>query len=56
MALTKNEAMEMIKKAQADGDTEGAHCDADDALCGFLEHLGHADLVEEYHKVAKWYA
>lgn len=56
MALTKEEAMKMIKEAQENGDTEGAHGSADDALCGFLEHLGHADLVAEWHKVDKWYA
>ena len=56
MALTKEDAMKAILKAQKDDDTEEAHCRADDALCGYLEHLGHADLVEEYHKVSKWFA
>ena len=56
MALTKEEALKMIRDAQSNGDTEGAHSDADDALCGFLEHLGHQDLVAEWHKVDKWYA
>lgn len=57
MALTKDEAMAMITKAQADDwDVETCHADADDALCGFLEHLGHSDLVAEWHKVRKWYA
>lgn len=56
MALTKEEAMAMIRKAQADWDTEAAHGDADDALLGFLEHLGHHDLVVEWNKVRKWYA
>jgi predicted RNase H-like HicB family nuclease len=57
MALTKDEAMQMIKKAQEDTfDIEAAHGNADDALCGFLEHLGHDDIVREWHKVKKWYA
>jgi hypothetical protein len=56
--LTKQEAMEAIKKAvdMGHGDPETSHSIADDALCGFLEGLGHHDLVEEWHKVAKWYA
>jgi hypothetical protein len=56
MALTKEEALKMILEAQQNDDTEGAHSNADHALCGFLEHLGHGDLVEEYHKVDKWFA
>jgi hypothetical protein len=57
MTLTKEEALRMIKAAQDnDGDPEVAHGEADDALCGFLEHLGHGDLVAEWHKVEKWYA
>jgi hypothetical protein len=57
VSLTKEEALRMIKAAQDnDGDPEVAHGEADDALCGFLEHLGHGDLVAEWHKVEKWYA
>lgn len=57
MSLTKDEAMAMIKKAQGEEvDREGAHGNADDALCGFLEGLGHEDLVAEWHKVRKWYS
>lgn len=57
MSLNKEEALEMIRKAQEEKwDRESAHGNADDALCGFLEHLGHDDLVAEWHKVKKWYA
>ena len=57
MALTKEQALEMIRKAQAETfDIESAHGDADDALCGYLESLGHDDLVREWHKVRKWYS
>jgi hypothetical protein len=55
--LTKDEAMQMLEKAlEASGDIEAAHSIADDALCGFLEGLGFADVVEAWHKVPKWYA
>lgn len=54
--MTKEEALALIRSAQENRDIEGAHGDADDALCGFLESLGHEDLVREWHKVPKWYA
>lgn len=56
MALTKEEALAIIRRAQENGDKEMAHTEGDDALCGFLEHLGHGDLVAEWHRVEKWYA
>ena len=54
--LTKEQALEIIKKAQTSDDTEMAHIDADYALCGLLKWLGHEDVVREYRKVGKWYA
>lgn len=54
--MTKDKALKAIKAAQQSGDTEAAHCEADNALCEFLKHLGHGDLVDEYHEVDKWFA
>jgi predicted GNAT family N-acyltransferase len=45
-----------IKDAQSNWDTEGAHIDADNALCDFLVSLGYENIIEEYKKVIKWYA
>jgi hypothetical protein len=54
--MTREEAIAKLKAAQKSGDTESAHCDADDALCNFLIALGYADVVAEWSKVDKWYA
>ena len=54
--MTKEQAIEELKKAQANGDTECAHGHADDILCKLLAALGYADVVSEYEKVDKWYA
>lgn len=45
-----------LKAAQEDHDTESAHAEADDVLCDLLKELGYIKIVEEYHKVSKWYA
>lgn len=37
-------------------DIEVAHGVADDLLCEALNRLGYTDLVEEWHKIPKWYA
>jgi hypothetical protein len=52
---TKVEALAMIWAAQRK-DAEQAHIEADEALCGFLEHLGHGDLVKAWNDVPKWYS
>ena len=49
-------ALAAMKEAAANDDTEAAHGNADDVLCDFLSSLGYTDLVDEYHKVKKWYA
>lgn len=54
--MTKDEAIAKLIECQKDGDVECAHSDADDILCDFLKSLGHADVVEEYEKVEKWFA
>lgn len=54
--ITKSEAIARLKQEQGNGDTENAHSNADDILCEILTALGYADVVEEYQKVAKWYA
>jgi len=45
-----------LSKEQHNGDTEIAHCNADDYLCELLIGLGLQDVVDEYEKVDKWYA
>ena len=54
--MTKEQAIEELKTEQVNGDPEIAHSNAEDILCKLLTALGHADVVAEYEKVAKWYA
>lgn len=54
--MTKTEAIELLRQAQRSPDWEGRHMEADDALCGLLLTLGHADVVEEWEKVRKAFA
>lgn len=37
-------------------DPESGHSTADMVLCEFLDKLGYGELVEEFHKLTKWYA
>ena len=37
-------------------DQENAHVDADDVLCELLIYFGFKEVVEEYHRIPKWYA
>ena len=46
----------VLRQLQDCYDTESAHIEADEALCGLLIELGYQDVVEEYNKVRKWYA
>lgn len=48
--------MKRLKAAQQNEDIESAHADADNVLCDLLLKLGYTKIVEEYHKVNKWYA
>jgi len=54
--MTKEQAIEKLKKAQNGEDTECDHGEADQVLCDFLTALGYADVVAEYDKVGKWYS
>jgi hypothetical protein len=54
--MGEREAIDRLRVCQQDTDTEAAHADADDVLCAFLKELGYGKVVEEYHKVRKWYA
>ena len=38
------------------GDLEGSHGDADALLCEILREHGYNELVNEFHKLDKWYA
>lgn len=53
---TPDLAAEAIREIAADGDTEVAHCRADDVLCDILLQLGYDKAVAEFIKMAKWYA
>ena len=48
--------LQKLQQAFDTGDTEGGHCDADEALCDFLKALGHNDVVELYERLPKWYS
>lgn len=54
--MTKEKAIELLKHAEQNYDTEAAHAIADAILCELLISLGHQDVVSEYNKVEKWYA
>jgi len=54
--MTREQAITELQAAQKSGDTEGAHCDADETICKLLTALGYADVVAEWEKVDKWYA
>ena len=54
--MNSKQAIEELKEAQKNRDTEAAHDHADDVLCKLLTTLGFTDVVEEYNKVDKWYA
>lgn len=52
-ATTKADLIVRLETLAKSFDTEGAHCDADDAL---IEFINDKDIEEAYHKVPKWYA
>lgn len=54
-AKARKECLATLKVLQKSWDIEGAHADADRALCDLLTALGMNDVVEEYEKVDKWY-
>ena len=54
--MTKDEAIQKLKEAQKNDDTESAHGIADGVLCSLLCELGYGDVVTEYRSVDKWYA
>ena len=52
----KEEALKSLKIHANNPDQEEAHHGADMALCRLLRELGYADVVDEWHKIEKWYA
>jgi hypothetical protein len=54
--MTREQAIEELKRAQGYGDKEFAHSYSDEVLCKLLKQLGYADVVAEWEKVDKWYA
>lgn len=57
-ARAKEEAMRVLGDCllASEGDAEGAHSRADNALCELLIALGYKDVVLAWRKVEKWYA
>lgn len=49
-------AIEELKELGTWSDYECAHSRADDILCEVLKELGHAEIVEAWDNVGKWYA
>lgn len=45
-----------LEKCAANGDTEIAHIEADQALEEFVRELGFGDVADAYDRVSKWYA
>ena len=56
--MTKEQAIEALKAIKVDysDDIEIAHKEADVVLCQLLFTLGYGDVVDEYHRIYKWYA
>jgi len=54
--MIREAAIKELKRLQGGGDIVAIHGDADKVLCDLLKMLGYGDVVEEYHKVEKWYA
>jgi len=52
----KESVIARLRIEQKNGDTECAHCNADDLLCELLNELGFIDVVNEWQEVDKWYA
>ena len=52
--LSKN-YINILKRCQKSSDDEVARFRADSTICDLLIELGFEDVVNEYHKVAKWY-
>ena len=54
--VIKESVITRLKEEQNNGDTEIAHCNADDLLCELLNEIGLQEVVEEYIKIGKWFA
>lgn len=54
--MTRDQAIELLKKLQNEPDAEWAHEEADRVLCDLLKALGHEDVVAEFLKVTRWYS
>lgn len=51
--MTRDELLVKLKECEEDGDPEGAHVDADNAL---IKYLADADIETIYRAITKWYA
>ena len=54
--MSKEAAIEKLKRQQQNKDLEDAHIEADMVLCELLEALGMGEVVWEFNKIDKWYA
>lgn len=56
IAPSDEEYAEMIQYECQHGDTEAAHCRADELVIQLLAKLGYAKTVNAWENVPKWYA
>ena len=54
--MTREQALQALIECDEHGDTEIAHCKADDVLCDLLSSLGYEDVVDAFRSIRKWYA
>lgn len=54
--ITPEKAAQKMREIDENGDTEGAHCDADELFCEILRDLGYGDAVDVFEGMTKWYA
>ena len=54
--MTRDKALIKLRKLQKNENIELAHCGADHVLCDLLGTLAFNDVVQEYHKIKKWYS
>ncbi len=52
----KSAMVKISQEADADGNLEMSHAEADELLCKALREAGYGDGVDIYEKLGKWYA
>jgi len=54
--MTKEEALELLRAYANLDNPEEAHILTDRVLCDLLVALGYEEVVNEFHKIEKWYS